>query len=424
MRAAAVFIAMIVGLIAPMAQAFVLEGPHARPWPAQEDLARAARWDAGEGSLVGAGARGLGGGLEYAIDESLCERLRFIDSPPCVAIKEAVREAAARWSAGRPDLALVDVSGAVTAQAQGNSPSAIGLGAEIDFFAADAIEFVPFRESRTAAVTVYYFDTARRPLLTNGLIGETSFGVLTATDVRFSTETCYYLNAENERMGCAHFPSLVLHEIAHVFGIDHPDQRPDRNLDSDNDPVSQVVFDCLDPGKSLRVSERIEPRSAALANVWGANVWRQGLTLDDIAAREALYPRCPAAGQGRMVTAALPQQPAPFGFALPAPPIVNTVSLWGAFAKGANGALISIAGATDEADARRRVDEACSLLGNTCQTLAAFTECFAYAEDVRGAGVWGASMERGVSAARLGALSACSAKGGECAVRESFCAAP
>lgn len=420
MRATLILVALLVGLLAPMAQAFVLEGPDTRPWPAQEDFARAARWNAGAGSLAVDGVRGLGGGLEYSIDNSVCERLRFIDAPTCEEIKNAVREAAARWSEGRPDLALVDVSDIVPVKAQGNAPSSIGQGGEIDFFAADAVEFPPFRIGRTAAVTVYYFDPLRRPLLTNGRVGDVSFGVLTAADVRFSTQTCYYLSAEKERLGCGHFPSLVLHEIAHVFGVDHPDQQPDRNLDSDGDPLSPVSFDCLDPGQSLRVSDQIEWRSAALANVWGANIWRQGLTLDDIAAREALYPRCPAEGQGRMVIAAYSAPKTELAAAQNAFAAVP----WGAFARGADGALISISGAKDEADARRRLEEACTLMGHACQTLAAFTDCFAYAEDVGGGGLWGASTERGVSAARVGALSACAAQGGDCAVRESFCASP
>jgi hypothetical protein len=407
MRAIAGLALSLCVAVAPMAQAFVLEGPQHRPWAAIEDLSRAARWDAGEHSLKHHGVRGLGGGLEYAVDDSLCTRLRFLDAPDCDSIKQAVHQAAARWSEGHPDLALTDVSAIIPVASQGQVPPSQGQGAEVDFFAADAIEFAPFQVRRTAAVTVYYFDPQRRPRLTNGLTAELSNGTLTAADIRFSTDACYFMDAGKGRIGCAHFPSLVMHELAHVYGIDHPDQMVERNLDSDNDPSTPVVFDCLDPASSLRVSESVEVRSVALANLWGANVWRHSLRLDDIAAREALYPRCPV--EGRMVTASLP-----------APSIS---AAWGAFARGLDGALISISGALTQADALRRVSETCSALGHDCETVASFTDCFAYAEDTSGGGVWAASTDRGVSAARTGALSACAARGGECAVRESFCAA-
>ena len=58
---------------------FVVEGPRGGGRDALDHLERAPRWALSTGILVDTQARGLGGGLEYSIDDSLCG-LRFIDA--------------------------------------------------------------------------------------------------------------------------------------------------------------------------------------------------------------------------------------------------------------------------------------------------------------------------------------------------------
>jgi hypothetical protein len=167
------------------------------------------------------------------------------------------------------------------------------------------------------------------------------------------------------------------------------------------------------------VSESIEQTATTIATVWGANIWRNGLTLDDVGARDALYPRCPALGF--TVVAALPalQTGPPERASAAAMP--SKSARWGAFAR-AEGTLMSVAGATSRAEAQRRIQEACGLLGRECETVAAFSQCFAYAEDNADPRRYFAREAETASAARIAAIEACAADGLSCTLKETFCA--
>ncbi len=395
-RQAVIGVAML-SATATSALAFVVEGPQDRPWTPAEDVDRAARWTAGHRALVDGGPRGLGGGLEIAIDDSLCQSLTILDRPDCALVRAAVMEAARRWEEGHPILHFVEVSDRISPMGQGAHPPSQGQGAEIDIFAATPEEFPPFRLTGIAAVTMYYFDVGAQPLLTNGSAAPLSAGTLQAADIRLSTDACYYLEASHRRFGCAHLPSIMMHEIGHVLGVDHPDERTDRNLDDDEQPGNVMPINCMSPSLSLRHSPRVEAGATAIAHLWGDNAWARGLTNDDIAARDALYPHCDI----RVIDRGGPQR-------------------WGAFARGEGGATMTVIGAPSEQEARAEVDAACAMRGERCVTLAAFSECFAYAEGVGGAaaGATGA----GVQEARDRALAICAESGGPCRVREAFCA--
>jgi hypothetical protein len=380
------------------AGAFVLEGPMDRPWPAVEDVDRAARWDYNADPRAEGGAPGLGGGIEVSLDDSLCTELNFLDNPPCAAIKAAVMAAANRWGEGHPILRFVDVSDRIAVAPQGSFAASDGQGAEVDVFAASPAQFGPFRARGVAAMTVYYFDTERRPRLTNTFMADRSLGTLTAADVRLSTSACYYIDEADRRFGCAHFPSLMMHEFAHVIGVDHPDETPDRNLDTDDNPANAMPVNCEAPRQGLQVSLRFEPAATSVGQLWGANAWRRGLTFDDVAARDALYPHCGISLVER-----------------------GTGERWGAFARSDDGATLSVIGAASESDARARINAACARRGEPCATLAAFTACFAYAEGASGAGA--GATGPAIPQAQARALAMCGQEGDQaCRVREAFCA--
>lgn len=287
------------------ALAFVLEGPSHRPWHPLEDIDRAARWDANQGSLVETGERGLGGGIEYSIDESLCTRLTFLDAPApsCDQIKAALQEALDRWTVGSPTVRFTDVSTAIPVAMQGRSPSAVGKGAELDFIAVDGEQFPSFLNPRIAAMAIYYYDEDKRPILTTGQIAPLSLGTLTAADVRLSTRTCYFLDPAFEQVGCAHFGSLIKHEVGHVLGVEHPDQFPDRNLAPES---AAAATGCALTPIAYTPNAAVDPHAAAQSVLYGAAIWRHGLTQDDFAARDALYPTCAPASTPVLLTAEAP----------------------------------------------------------------------------------------------------------------------
>ncbi|MCF6329176.1 MAG: peptidase M10A and M12B matrixin and adamalysin, partial [Henriciella sp.] len=72
--------------------AFVVEGPRGGGVDAKDHLERSPRWGLTSGSMVNTGERGLGGGLEFAIDASVCT-MTFIDGADCSSIHVAIDEA-------------------------------------------------------------------------------------------------------------------------------------------------------------------------------------------------------------------------------------------------------------------------------------------------------------------------------------------
>jgi hypothetical protein len=391
-------------LALPSASAFVVEGPDRRPWPAEEDVMRAARWDAGESSLVGSNVRGLGGGLEYAVDDSVCTALRFVDRPSCDAIKAAIAEAGRRWSDGNPHIRFTDVTGLAPPVRQGQTPGYIGVGAEVDFFADGPQTFLPFLDNAIAAMTTYYYDRETLPRMTTGATAEAGLGQLVGADIRLNDARCYYLDPAAAAPGCAHFSSVVLHELGHVIGVDHPDEAPERNLALTRGP---------DPCVTQAVATAPLPDRAVLwMQVVGARGWVEGLSADDLAGRDALYPPCAVTPpmQPTLAAAAMPSEPA------------SSSEPWAAFARIDGGATLSISGAASQGEAQQRLESACAMLGRQCEPVASFVSCFAYAEDGRGA--WAAATARVLEDAAAEAVQGCAARGVSCNVREAFCAKP
>ncbi len=259
-----------------------------------DDLLDAARWSYVPYSLVEDGVRGLGGGLEYAIAEDFCARLlpRFIDSPKpsCEQLHEAIQRAFDRWAADHPVLRFTDATGKITPTLPpaGHPRPWIGFGAEIDFFAFSPAEYPKVRG--LGAYTSFWY-LYMDPIGTNGrlLPGNT----LTSADIVLNTTVCYYLSPELEGRGCNHFESLVLHEIGHALALGHPNEFPQRNFDSDDDPTNEIPIDCQDPLKGLKLSPKIDPNAVMNSSRGRPQPVRLELTDDDLGGRNFLYPICP-----------------------------------------------------------------------------------------------------------------------------------
>jgi hypothetical protein len=249
-----------------------------------DDLLDAARWSNVPGSLVEQGVRGLGGGIEYAIAEDFCVNIipRFEDEPKptCDQLKEVIQRAFDKWAAGHPILKFTDVTGKI--QPVALSPRA---GAEVDLFA------FPYRAGAYTHFWYWYDD----PIGTNGKVlpGNT----LTSADIIFNTNACFHLNPDLTGR-CNHFESLLMHEIGHALALDHPNEFPHRNFDTDDDPTNEIPIDCEDPTKGLKLSPNIDPKAIMNSSLGKPEPVHPELTNDDIGGRNFLYPICPSAAQG------------------------------------------------------------------------------------------------------------------------------
>jgi len=389
-------------LVAPLAALFTLcgfavEGPRGGAASAIQHLEQAPRWAAGSASLLETGERGLGGGLEYSVDASVCE-MRFIDGASCADVKAAIAGALAEWGSGHPSLWFSDVTGDVEPAFPLAAFGQSGQGAEIDFFGSGAAEFPPFRARLLTGYTIFY-ERDRGPYpLTNGRVSLSATRIESA-DVRFNASRCYYIDVSSARDDCIHFLSLVLHEAAHALGIGHPEDRVAMNLDSDDDPSNEIVIDCMAPSRGLKPSIRYDGASVSMGrDVQGPGRWQRGLTWDDVAARDALYPDCGIQRLQRFTGA------------------------WGAFAlspEGISGAAASQP--SSEAASRLSLARCRAAGGADCRIVAAFDGCFAYAEGIAG----GAGHARSPRSdhARVDAVLACAERGGrDCRVAQDFCA--
>ena len=262
------------------------------PTDYSDDLLDAARWSNEPGALASDGTRGLGGGLEYAIAPSFCQQLlpQFIGrpKPTCQQLEQAVQSAFQRWTQGNSHLTFTNVSNQITAALPPeNAPNELAFGAEIDLFAASPDAYPPV--SGFGAYTTFRY-LREKPKGTNGskLPGNT----LTSADIVFNARACYYYDSSVERRECNHFESLLVHEIGHTLGLEHPDQYPQRNFDTDSNPTNAIAIDCQDPTRGLRPSPQIDSLAVMNSKLLLDAPVQLELRPDDIAGRDFLYPPC------------------------------------------------------------------------------------------------------------------------------------
>ncbi|MGB7416214.1 MAG: hypothetical protein WA902_18575 [Thermosynechococcaceae cyanobacterium] len=279
------------------AQAFALleHGDRATSTVA-DSIQTAARWSNESGTLA-EGVRGLGGGLEFAIAPDFCDRLipQFRDTypPSCEQIKDAIQAALDQWTVQHPALAFTDVGASVKAALPPKNALEPwqGFGAELDFFVLSGKEYPP-----VANVGGYtsFWSVEQEPTLTNG--NKTGGSTITSADIILNADTCFFFNVQQPVLECNHFQSLILHEVGHALGLDHPDELIARNIDTDEVPTNAVAISCKRPDLGLRHSKAYDA-NAAMNGYAGRPAPILSLTADDRGGLHFLYPPCAIATQ-------------------------------------------------------------------------------------------------------------------------------
>jgi hypothetical protein len=265
------------------------------PSEARDDLLDAVRWSNRQGSLATHGVRGLGGGLEYAIASDFCTALipQIVDNPSCDDLEDAIHETFDVWSDGHPILRFVNKSKAVQAKLPpaGSAQPWRGYGAEIDIFAKTPKEYPKVERSGAWAEFWYLFSD---PVSTNGRV--ISGNTMTSVDVVFNRDVCYFMNLDSSRPGCNHFSSILLHEIGHALGLDHPNEYRGRNFRRQS---ADAIVDCRFPESAFVVSNRIDRQAVMNTSRGRSQPVRTELTDDDMDGRDFLYPACESTASNR-----------------------------------------------------------------------------------------------------------------------------
>ena len=254
--------------------------------PQTTDLVSAARWAAAPDPAVG--GAGLFDGIEVAIEPGLAEKLALAvtgETRPedVAAVQAAVRAAFAAWESSVLRFA-VTFDGPVE-----RGPT---VGAEIDVFVVPDSDPV-FQDNAFFGVTDTAFEMVSGRVLTNGdvLPGYAIRGA----DIFLDQDTIAGVSTIFTRdQQPAALQRLITHETGHALGFGHPNEYPEFNYDTDDDPLDVMLIDPRQPLDDLLLSPNVNV-NAVMSNsptVIDA-LLLTALSNDERGGRDALYPGPP-----------------------------------------------------------------------------------------------------------------------------------
>lgn len=241
--------------------------------------------------------RGLHDGLSVGVTAGFAAAFGFGDATGSAQVESMVRSALAAWES--PVLRFD-----VTFDAPTN-PAVRTTGYEIELHAIAASDplFIPGAVFGAARWTSQ--SRADRMLTTGAIVPGPAVrgGDVMLAPERFAL--AFHALALDATQRLALMQRVLMHEIGHVLGLDHPNEHVDANLDSDADPLSPVLVDPADPFAGLHVSRVLDP-DAVMSNApvsFEAGFFT-ALRPDDLAGRDVLYP-VPEPGTASLLGAGL-----------------------------------------------------------------------------------------------------------------------
>lgn len=191
-------------------------------------------------------------------------------------------------------------------------------GFELDVFAVPESDPV-FTGNDFFGVAFFATDFSATRTLTNG---DTLAGwAITGAEIYFNIDLLQAVQAQiclldanpacsapELSLALAGFVNLAMHEVGHAIGLDHPNEFPFANFDTDGDPTNAIVVDPDDPFADLAVSGNFDPNAVMVSPkpLSDPSRFDTVLAADDIAGRDVLYPLPePALGTLAVATAAI-----------------------------------------------------------------------------------------------------------------------